>query len=157
MHRRHFLVSVAVAGPFGLAGCIGDFDPEDHLDDWQEESHRGEAEGVVFERSVEDVPGEALCETMEIREIWREFTLDHFDGMDGVRFSGRRDSDRFRVSRTIIVTRDGDPQSVPDVAFEEVLSATPRSATFRLYDEDSNEIESCEWPVYVRDRYIQQE
>lgn len=150
--RRSLLAAaVAVVG----AGCSSrgesDVNPADHVpDDWHKEPERGLADPLTMDASTlsqrpkNDCPylaAETGAEVLEDR-------LDHPDNVYGggccLTVDGQ---DRVTVwERHVMLSRDGTVTSSPNIEFQTVREAAPR--TIQAPDESHHD---CQIPVYVQD------
>lgn len=168
MERRKFLAAVGLVFPCTLAGCFADrtFDPSDHLDDWQDERARGEADPIEDEQPIEsDGIIEVRCGRVA-RDTLREVVSDRLDQPSGLSFgfgtdpqreeneSDTADEYRLVVRRTIHRTRDGDVRSKPDVGFETLREVTPREVRMTVKHGDAEH--TCRYPVYIEDSVLRE-
>lgn len=165
MERRKFLATAGIVISSNLAGCFAgqNFDPTDHVDDWQDERARGEADSIEDEQSIDSYGIIEVKCGREARDTLQEVVLDQLDQPSGLSFGFGKDSDenetdtedeyRLLVSRVIHLTRDGDVRSKPDVRFETLREATPREVQMTVKHEDTEH--TCRYPVYVMDSTLQ--
>ncbi|MGZ0746258.1 hypothetical protein [Haloparvum sp. AD34] len=179
--RRAVVASAAVV----LSGCTGDPLPgrsgtpdlDEHVpDEWRERPARGLADGVKttidLEDEVEFYPDREVvrpadeyrpadewlagrCPYVARRPV-KDRVRTRLDDPDGVREVGVRPDEReLHVYRKVVLDREGDVLSAPDVTFEAVREATPEFShtTVTLGDFEH----TCELSAFVQDLVVQYE
>lgn len=151
LSRRRYLSGVVTTVAVGVAGCLGGGTADVSVDSDREPT-RGEADPVTVTREYDDDPDvEYNPETERVRtddgpEDVREWLADRAprvarDDLDSL-LTERLDDDEgvgatlrlsgilnLLVTRTAILTRDGDVGQDPGASFEDVVAATPATVT----------------------------
>lgn len=155
--RRSILA--ATAATMAGAGCSGRsqtyVDPADHVDDWHDEPKRGLADPHTM-HSVDlsqHPPGECHIIAREIVDYVIKARLDRPENVSGGCCGEIDGHDRAAsVHRYLRVDRGGEVVSTPDIGFQTVREAIPR--TVNAPDESDRD---CHHPVYVVDSVSQTE
>lgn len=153
--RRSILAAVAVAG----AGCSSsgepDVDPADHVpDDWHAEPERGLADPLTMDASklAEHPPNKCPYLATETGAKVLKDRLDNPENVSGGGCCQEVDGhDRVTVwQRRVTLGRDGTVISSPNIEFQKVREAAPR--TIKAPEESDHD---CQIPVYVVDVMVQ--
>lgn len=133
------------------------FDPTEHVDDWQDERVRGEADSLSTEGTVDsDSVMEVKCGRVG-RDALQSNIEDQLGQIGAIEYSFGQDSEDeheyiLTVIRRLVVKRDGSVQGKPEVSFDILHSATPRTVTATArYDETKY---TCQHPEFVQDSVI---
>jgi hypothetical protein len=150
--RRSLLASaVALVG----AGCLSrgesDVDPAEHVpDDWHEDPKRGLADPLTMSASKLSEHPQNDCKYLAA-ETGAEVLEDRLDNPENVYGGGccRAVDGHDQVivwERHVTVNRDGNVISSPNIEFQTVREAAPR--TIQAPEESDHD---CQIPVYVKD------
>ena len=154
--RRSVLAAaVAVVG----AGCSSsgesDVDPAEHVpDDWHDEPERGLADPLTMDAGKLSQHPQNDCPYLAA-EFGGEVLEDRLDDPENVSGGGCCQTidghDRVTVwERLVMLSRDGDVISSPNVEFQTVREAAPR----RIQAPEESD-HDCQIPVYVVDIMVQ--
>jgi hypothetical protein len=132
-----------------------DVDPADHVPDgWHDEPKRGLADPI--DRTVEvDANVKRECDSTAVTTIDEEIRT-RLDAPDNVHSGGGETEDGTSavfVYRRLSINRDGAVISSPEITFESIRVATPKSVEITATTGDS--FHSCRLPVYVVDSMVQ--
>lgn len=156
--RRKYISGAVCASSFLFAGC-SETEPEDVVDDWQEERSRGEADILETEVRIDSYGVIEVTYGREWRDALQSVVLDRLDRTSSLAFGFGKDRESeddeysILVSREIVLGRDGDIRSKPDVMFVALREATPRAVRATVIYDDTEH--TCQFPVYVQDRVFQ--
>lgn len=132
------------------------FDPTEHIDDWQDERVRGEAEPIEVTATVDSatamdkncarVAKDAVGSVLDER-------LPQPIGYYGVGRDPEGEHEYvIRVGRTLTVEQNGTVALSPELPFDMLRSLTPR--TVRATTVHKGIERTCNHPVYVQDRVL---
>lgn len=133
------------------------FDPTEHVDDWQDERARGQADPITTDGTVDSGNVmEVKCGRVGMHGL-RSYVDEQLGEPKGLAFSFGTDSkadhgDIFAVTRRLVVESDGSILGTPEVSFETLVSATPRTITATARYEEKEY--TCQHPAFVRDSVI---
>lgn len=153
MPSRRSLLAAAVA-VFG-AGCSTSGEsaviPADHVpDDWHGEPERGLADPLTMDANQLDQRPRSDCPYLAA-DIAIETVEERLDNPAAITSTGCcaevDGRDVAVVSRQLLLNREGEVTSSPDIDFQTVREATPR--VVKASEESDH---SCQVPVYVADR-----
>ena len=162
--RRSVLRTVSLGALSGVAGCMvnpigGEFNPEEHVDDWQEDPVRGSRPAMAVDQDIDVPPSlEEQC-GWEAENAVEAAVTDRIGTPSSLRVDYTKTSKLpdegwlVIVYREMILGSDSEVRETPDVAFETIHEATPSRITTTVRNGDAKH--TCSFPVYVGDTYQQ--
>lgn len=156
-------VSLALAGcfystPFSRSRAQR-FEPEEHVEDWNDEPVRGRGDPVVGEQTVDSPPPvEEQC-GWEAEDAVESAVKERANRPSAVQVSYTKSSELpdsgwfVSVSRVIVLSPEGKVRQLPEIAFDTILYAAPRTVSMTVGD--GSDTVSCRYEVYVEDKVQQ--